>query len=121
MTNQRVTEAQAKAVLKAVETKFANWLLDFARDENGKYDFDAPMVRIKALAGDCPTVVENWDDRGHWAVVWEGNSPIDWAIGGMEYEYRDPEFGFKVPGVEMPKGVFCEPYYSFVLVIYPGN
>lgn len=113
-----VSEAKARKVLAAVETKFANWLMDFARDEDGKYDFDAPMVKIDAHPGDCPTLVQDWDGNGNWAVVWEGNSPSDWAIGGIEYDYRDPEFGGIAKGVPLPAGVFCEPDYSFVLVIY---
>jgi len=121
MTKQTVTEAKAKLVLAAVEDKFSTWLMDFARDENGRYDFDAPLVKREGLPGDVPTLVEDWDGNGNWAVVWEGGSPLDWAIGGIEYDYYDPEFGFHVKGVELPKGVHCEPYYSFVLVIYPSN
>lgn len=119
MTNT-VSRSKAEAVLKAVETKFSTWCMDFARDADGKYDFDAPLVTIEAGPGDKPTLVEDWDGNGNWAVVWEGNAPYDWAIGGIEYDYTDPEFGFKVKGQPLPKGVFCEPYYSFVLVIYPA-
>ena len=49
------------------------------------------------------SLVFDWRN-GHPAIVWEGgDAPDDWAIDWNEDV----------------KGTICEPYYSFVLVIYP--
>jgi hypothetical protein len=50
-------------------------------------------------------LILDWHDGGHPAIVWEGNAPSNWAINWFNRQ--------------TVKGTFCEPYYSFVLCIYP--
>lgn len=114
-----VNKTTAEQVLKAVEAKFQPFLLDFATDADGRYDFDAPMVEVTD-PNMRPQLAEDWDGSGNWAVVWESNSPVDWAHGGIDWDSKDAEHGFQYYGQALPKSVFCEPYYSFVLVIYPA-
>lgn len=81
-------------------------------------------VYVEGL-GSEPTLVESWSDGGHWAICWE-DGPDEWAL-------RCPEGGFDeelsylmgkradTPAAESwPKEVFGEPYYTFVLVLYPA-
>lgn len=81
-----------------------------------------------------PVLVEDWTDSGHWAIAWE-EGPSDWAFrvsegGPSEEDYviaaqTSEEFGVKVtptgpPAAKMPADVYAEPYYSFVLALYPA-
>jgi hypothetical protein len=97
-----VSKAKADKVLKAVEKKFAAWI-----DPS-----DGPDNK--------PTLFPDWAGDGHWAIVWEGGSPYEWALTPIGDPYHDEEFGGTAAGVPMPAGVFTEPYYSFVLMIYPA-
>ena len=49
-------------------------------------------------------LVYDWYN-GHPAICWESSDAYEWAI------HWDNE--------KSPKHVFCEPYYSYVLVLYP--
>jgi hypothetical protein len=90
---------KAQAVLKAVESKYAEWIL--VSQEYGSQD---PQ--------DYPQLMENFNYSGigrpaPFAVAWECNSPDDWAIKWHgDGDSKDPE------------GVFCEPIFSFVLGVY---
>lgn len=100
-----LSKTKAEAYLAAVKNKFRAWNLD------NEWDF--------AQNGDKPTLVENWNNDGHWAIVWEGNAPYEWAVAPISDDYFDEEFHFTVKGVPVPPGVHAEPYYSFVLMLYP--
>lgn len=100
-TKVRVKKADAEKVLAAVKRQFKPWI-------------DAGM------AG--PRLVKDysWSDIGNpapYAIVWEDGSPYEWCFlfpyGGVE-----EEFGFNVKAVEIPKSVFTEPIFSFILGIY---
>jgi hypothetical protein len=96
----KVSKAKAEQVLKSVRKAFAPYVTD-------QYG---------------PTLVEDWDGEG-WAVVWEDGAPYEWALlyGGLAagYEVTEEEFGFKFKPVKKVTGVYTEPYYSYVLSIYP--
>lgn len=71
-----------------------------------------------------PRIIEDWDGDGHFGICWDG--PYEWTYyagtGSLAYEEREPEFGFKLPIVEVPKSlshVYAEPYDSCVLILYP--
>ena len=51
------------------------------------------------------SLILDWHEGGHPAICWEGNSPYQWACGWSN--------------AQDVKGTFCEPYFSYVLVIYP--
>lgn len=96
----QVTRKQAEAVLSAVERKHHWYLMEFALTEDGGIDFE---TMVPVTNSTCrPHLVENCDGAPY-AIVWESNSPDDWAINF----YEDI------------KGVFCEAIMSFVLGIYP--
>lgn len=90
---------KAEAVLKAVECKYAEWIL--VGQEYGSKDPE-----------DHPQLVENFrygigGRPAPFAVAWECNSPDNWALAWHgDGDNRDPE------------GTFCEPIFSFVLGIY---
>lgn len=115
--SKRVTRKQAEAVLALVEKKYAAWLKTFKFVPGEGFDFDA-LVDVPDTAR--PHVRE-WD-TGHGiqlAIAWE-SGPAEWASHPLGEGYTDPEFGFRVEGVQgMPKGICAEPYYSFVLVLTP--
>lgn len=134
MANAMVTRAQAEAVLKLVEKKFADYLLTFGTTPDGRIDFET-MVRVPE--SDRPHIRE-WETEHagtQLAIVWESGAPDEWAYSGLEDTYVDQEVAVtlrdefrarnaehlaSVDGVEgMPKGVYAEPYFSFVLVLYP--
>lgn len=125
-----VTRKQAEAVLAAVKTKWRSYCLEFPVVD-GKPDYDAPQGKlVPAAEADLPQLVENWkahrDSEPCWAIVWE-SGPFEWAYGGLDESWdselaaaRDefPGLNPVVRGVPQPKGVHCEPYYSYVLCIY---
>lgn len=127
-----VTREQAEAVLALVERKFSSYLKTFGTTADGKIDFE---TLVDVPASERPQLVENWDDAGNWAIVWESGAPSEWAYTGLEdvyvdqeiattlrdeFQARSPEQTASSAGVQgMPKGVHAEPYYSFVLVLYP--
>lgn len=91
----KITKLQAERTLRAVETQWAAWI-----DDSSSH----------------PILSMDWN--GAPAILWE-DGPSDWAYlfnsGGTE-----PEFGFKIDAAKVPAGVYAEPYYSFVLAIYPA-
>lgn len=114
----RVTKRQAEAALNAVRRQFRSYLEPF--------DGYGPM---------CPEPTLNMDWDGHVAILWE-DGPSEWAhratVGGSSEEDRcllaaaNVEFGTSVAvredePITWPKGVEAEPYYSFVLVLFPEN
>lgn len=100
-----ITRLQAEKSLTAVIEKFS------AYTEDGS---------------NLPVLVESWTDSGDWAICWE-EGPFEWALlanhGGVDEELASlgEEFGYTpqpLAPVVWPKGVFGEPYYSFVLALY---
>lgn len=71
--------------------------------------------------GDEIYVRENSFADGGYEIVWE-SGPYEWAITYAQmlagYEAIDQEFGFRRKPVKAPAGVFCEPGYSFSLLVY---
>lgn len=87
------------AVVKPVTKAQAEKVL---RDVKKKY---AEYVKWAQEEGTGPTLIPNWNGDGHWYIGWEDCSPEEWAI---QYSFG--------PQVD---GVYTEPYYSFVLGIFP--
>lgn len=108
----KVTEAQARKVLKQINDKLN------------------PVFEGERFYTE-PTLSLDWD--GHVAILWE-EGPDDWAfhLDGSPsesdyelYEQMNQEFGGNLKpktrkAVEFPKGVYGEPFYSFVLCLYPS-
>lgn len=69
-----------------------------------------------------PTLVLDWNEPGLHAICWE-EGPYEWAYHystlAAGYPAKDEEFGFTWQPIKPVKGVYCEPYYSFVLCLYP--
>jgi hypothetical protein len=101
-----VDRKKAEAVLKAVETKYAEWIALSKAD--GINDADC-----------YPQLVANWwgyrERSGRpapFAVSWEVNSPDNWAVTfSMEQEGN----------VNVPDGVHCEAEFSFVLGVHDND
>lgn len=118
----KVSRAKAEAVLEAVKAQHAAFLSPMTIDG----------VTYPPLYGD-PTLVEDYDDRPGWAILWECG-PDEWAFtidGGTGEEDRvlfaeaSAEFGGNVKAPErapakMPKGVWTEPINSYAVAIYPA-
>lgn len=85
-------QRKAERVLKAVEKKYATWIR--LSQEDGVTDPDS-----------YPRLVQSYD-RAPYAVVWECNSPDEWAVRWGSAKREDPA------------GTFCEPIFSFVLGVY---
>lgn len=49
---------------------------------------------------------EEWHEDGHPVIIWESGAPADWTTC--------------LDDVVLPEGVFCEPYDSCVLVLFPA-
>jgi hypothetical protein len=125
---QRVTKRQAEAALRAVEKQFKRYL-EPIKDPEGEFEDIPPM---------CPPPKLSMDWDGHVAILWE-DGPDEWAyratMGGTSEEERclvaaaAQEFGkdpkqavaaMKVDApMKWPKGVYAEPYNSFILCLYP--
>jgi hypothetical protein len=88
-----MNKALAEKVLKAVERKYAKWI-EFSRADGNTDPRDYPQLMADY-------------DGAPYAVVWESNSPDEWAIRWGSAKREDPS------------GTFCEPIFSFVLGIYP--
>lgn len=121
--SDKITREQAEAALAAIKAQFKSYTEPLVIDGE---DF-GPTVTSE------PVLVEDYDGEG-WAIVWE-EGPDEWAFrattGGTSEEERvlvaeaNREFGgnLAVPEdqpVTLPKGVYAEPYYSFVLSLYPA-
>lgn len=120
MANDMVTRAQAEAMLKLVEKKYASWLSTFQYIPGEGFDFDKPVPVADA---NRPHIREWEDDNGgkQLAIVWESDAPYEWALHALDETYTDQEFGFTVEGVSVldaPRGVHTEAAMSFVLVLY---
>lgn len=127
---QPISQEQAEQALAAVKEQFKIYLspLVIPADEHGPERTYPP---------DCPepTLSNNWGSDGHWYILWE-EGPDEWAhraaCGGFSEEEYDlqaaasKEFGVAVlppkqeAPVKFPEGVYGEPYYSFVLGLYPA-
>ena len=92
-TGTKVTKATAEKVRAAVIEQNKLWV-------------DAGYGR--------PLLFEQ-DDR--WEIAWE-EGPFEWAFlfpgGGIE-----EEFGFEIPEVDLPAGVFVEPATSYSVQVVP--
>jgi hypothetical protein len=91
-----VTAHQASDYCKALVTKFHDWCEEMD---------SVPVVRF------------DWNDDGHWAILWE-EGPFEWACSPLDEVYQG-EYDYVAMGVPAIKGVFAEPYYSFVMMLYP--
>ena len=93
-----ITKAKAEQVLKSVAKAFPGY------SEYG------------------PTLVKDWAETGTWAIVWE-EGPYEWcykyATLTAGYPAKEEEFGGTWKPVKPVKGVWTEPYFSFVLCLYP--
>lgn len=101
MTRRTITRKDAEGYVELVKQRFAAWVEDYG----------------------SPTIVEDWDGHGHFGICWDG--PYEWAYygtsGSFAYEEREPEFGFRLPIVDVPaslKHIFSEPHNSTVVVLY---
>lgn len=105
-----ITRKDAEKVLALIEKRFASWLYT---EEGDLY----PPTH--------PKIVENYDGRpGQFAIMWDGG-PYEWSYYGslmsMGYAEREPEFGIRLPIVEVPASlyhVFTEPINSYTIGIY---
>ena len=119
MANEMVTRKQAEAVLALVEQKYRTWVMTWPVVD-GYMNFDAPLVPV----ADCDRPqIREWEVRDgetQLAIVWESNAPYEWAMEALTEASVDQEFGGRVAAARgaMPKGVYAEPFYSFVLVLY---
>lgn len=97
----KVTKAKAEQVLKSVRNAF-------------------PMYDHAWNAG--PVLVKDYTEQGTWAVCWE-EGPYEWAFHYIAmaagFEAIDEEFATRHKPIKPVKGVWLEPYYSFVLCVYP--
>lgn len=95
-----MNRTKAEKALKAVERKYARWIA--LSKEDGVTDPD-----------NFPQIVEGFsfglDKPAPFAIVWECNSPDEWALRWGSTKREDPT------------GVFCEPIMSFVLGVYDGD
>lgn len=126
-----VTREDAEIVLRLVEQKFASYLKTWPVVD-GHIDFDT-LVDVDEM--DRPRIVEWETDQAgtQLAIVWESGAPADWAYSDLGDVYVDAELAAymtEFPGMTaadvstmgvqgMPAGVCAEPYFSFVLVLYP--
>ena len=97
---KEITYADAEAYVELVKQRFAAWVEDYG----------------------SPKIVEGWDGE-HFGICWEG--PYDWAYygttGSFEYDEREPEYGFLLPKVKVPRKlrhIFSEPYNNCVVILY---
>lgn len=109
----KVSEAKAELVRKRINASF-NPVFE------GERFYSEPTLRM------------DWEGH-HVAILWE-DGPSDWAFnldGSPSEEDRvlvaqaNVEFGGNMKAsnrkpVVLPKGVEAEPFYSFVLVLYPA-
>lgn len=56
-----------------------------------------------------PILSNEWGDGRHWYILWE-DGPEEWCFHLNEDVYA----------VADANGVLCEPWYSFVLGLYPN-
>ncbi len=79
------------------------------------------IAKTYAYEGDEIYVRKNSFDATGYEIVWE-SGPYEWAITYAQmiagYEAIDQEYGFRRGPVKAPAGVFCEPGYSFSLLVY---
>jgi hypothetical protein len=118
-----VTDAQAQEVLDAVVARYQDYFEPAVDTDYGNV----------IVAADTKPIIQR-DERGHALISWE-HGPSDWAFqvtqGGSTEEHRvliaaaNEEFGGSLKAAEpkpvkFPDGVHVEPYYSFVLGVYPA-
>lgn len=96
----KVSEAKAELVRKRINASF-NPVFE------GERFYSEPTLRM------------DWEGH-HVAILWE-DGPSDWAfnLDGSPSE-EDRVLVAQAKPVVLPKGVEAEPFYSFVLVLYPA-
>ena len=119
MTTSQITRPQAEAALAAVKQRYAAYMQPVVLDS-----FTIPGLPEPVLE----------QIEGTWMISWE-DGPSEWAyrasMGGSSEEDRalfaaaSQEFGTEMKPSEetpvtWPKGVHAEPYFSFVLGLYPA-
>ena len=138
MTAKKISKAKAEAALAAVKEQFKVYLEPMVMEAFTATDGTEYPERTYPPECPEPTLIEDWDGPG-WAISWECG-PSEWALlvngGGTSEESRElvaaaaKEFGAdpaqalasmkQIEPVTWPKGVFGEPYYSFLLCLYPA-
>lgn len=134
-TTTKVTKEQAEQALAAVKEQFKVYLEPIVISAE-----ESSSGEEKVLSPCCPepTLVENWQGWAggttDFAILWE-DGPDDWAYRATSGGYSEEEFALSVAaakefGVEAgkpkqeepvtwPKGIWAEPYCSFILCLYP--
>ncbi|GAC1533618.1 MAG: hypothetical protein NVS3B1_28010 [Marmoricola sp.] len=121
-----ITRKQAEQALAAVRAQFARYLEPLDMGDGTVYPATMPEPKL------------SMDWGGEVAILWE-EGPDEWAMratgGGTSETERimianaAKEFGYDPQAavdrmkvdepITWPKGVYAEPYYSFVLCLYP--
>jgi hypothetical protein len=113
----------AEAALAAIKAQFAKYLDPIDLGDGG-----AQLARPVQ-----PELVERFDDRPHWAIVWR-DGPTDWVVAAFAGGRDDDAYqlllaaGTKrdnakqlaaIASVPLPDGVFAEAIRDGVLGLYP--
>lgn len=89
-----MNQAKAERALRAVERKYGVWI-KLSREDGITDPEQYPQLRKNGVG---PYVT--------YSIVWESNSPDEWAIKWGSEKKEDPA------------GIFMEPIMSFVLGVY---
>jgi hypothetical protein len=93
-----IKQAKAELYLAAVKAKYAVWVREMQT---------------------TPVLIWDWNGDKHPAVCWE-EGPHDWAISSLDETYVG-EYGYTCQPHPAVPGVSAEPYYSFVMMLYPED
>ena len=103
-----LTPSQARAAFVAIVTGLEQKLGYQPGELTGPGAPDGKVVIHQQGDGPAwpstPVLCRNWEDRGGWAIVWEGGD-YDWPHLGWPLAHE--------------AGVHAEPYNGFALSLYP--
>lgn len=99
--NRKVTRRDAEKVLAGVRRAYRPYL---------RAGYNEPMLVRNWRFFDGPPVP--------YAIVWEGG-PFEWTMH-VPFGGRDEEFGGTIPAIDVPDGIYTEPYTGWALGIYPS-
>jgi hypothetical protein len=134
----KITRAKAEAALAAVVEQFKSYVEPTTMEAFTAEDGTEYPAETFGPTCPMPKLIEDWNGPG-WVISWE-EGPDDWAFrattGGTSEEERilvasaAQEFGHDPQAavarmkadepITWPRGVEAEPYYSFVLSLYPA-
>lgn len=103
-----LTPSQARKAFAAIVSGLESKLGYEPGQLTGPSSPDGQVVIHEQGAGQwpsAPVLCRNWEDRGGWAIVWEGGDD-DW-----------PHLGWPLAAAA---GVHAEPYNGFALSLYPA-